>query len=171
MGEVDAAMAAQFVSAILSAIAVPKINARLAAGFPLPSVPGVSFVNSELTMSTGFVRFRSDLQAKPADAPAVPPLLASAPAAATVLREQPAPPLRLLPVALEQATRLQPNLNQLLLELKQQLTAGEWRQLMLQLGHAQTAQDVLALLPIDRTAGVLPLALGLRGAAMAAERP
>jgi hypothetical protein len=50
---------------IASRLVVPQLNAKLAIGFPLPVVAGVSLVNSQVSYQAGFVSIATDFEYSP----------------------------------------------------------------------------------------------------------
>lgn len=62
VGTVDVAGLSLLVSSVLNSVALPAANKILAKGFPIPTLEGVEFVNSQLNFGDGYVELATDLK-------------------------------------------------------------------------------------------------------------
>merc|ERR1711934_292822 len=62
VGTVDVAGLSMLVSSVLNSVALPAANKILAKGFPIPTLEGVEFVNSQLNFGDGYVELATDLK-------------------------------------------------------------------------------------------------------------
>jgi len=65
LGPFDVSILNLLISIALNTVVLPDINKIANAGVPLPTVEGLSFVNTELKFSAGFVNLASDLSYTP----------------------------------------------------------------------------------------------------------